>query len=75
MKRKLTLFAGLVTAATITVSAFYGRDGAPGLSVATEKVTRGSVVNKVSATGTLEAVTTVQVGSQVSGSIESLYAD
>ena len=29
----------------------------------------------VGATGTLQAVTTVQVGSQVSGTIQSLYAD
>ena len=75
MKRKLTLFTGLITAATITVSAFYGRGEGPRLAISTETVTRGSVVNKIAATGTLEAVTTVQVGSQVSGSIESLYAD
>jgi HlyD family secretion protein len=75
MKRKLTLFAGLVTAATITVSAFYGRGGDPKLAISTDTVTRGAVVNEISATGTLEAVTTVQVGSQVSGTIESLNAD
>ena len=39
------------------------------------EVTRGSVVSTVEATGRLEAVTTVQVGSQVSGSIKTLYAD
>ena len=38
-------------------------------------MTRGDIVNVVSATGTLQAVTTVQVGSQVSGSVEALYAD
>jgi HlyD family secretion protein len=38
-------------------------------------VDRGDVVEVVGATGTLEAVTTVQVGSQVSGTIQSLYAD
>ena len=37
--------------------------------------TRGAVVSTVEATGRLEAVTTVQVGSQVSGSIKTLYAD
>ena len=41
----------------------------------TAKVERGSMRNTVSATGTLQAVTTVQVGSQVSGSIAALYAD
>ena len=41
----------------------------------TAAVTRGDVVETVEATGTLQAVTTVQVGTQVSGTIQSLYAD
>lgn len=41
----------------------------------TAAVDRGDVVEVVGATGTLQAVTTVQVGSQVSGTIEHLYAD
>ncbi len=41
----------------------------------TEAVDRGDVSATVSATGTLSAVTTVQVGSQVSGIISRLYAD
>lgn len=36
---------------------------------------RGDIVETVGATGTLQAVTTVQVGSQVSGTIQSLGAD
>lgn len=46
---------------------------APEVRVVT--VTRGDVVDTVVATGSIEAVTTVQVGSQVSGTIRSLYAD
>ena len=75
MKRKLTILGGVLAAATITVSAFYPRGGGPDVVISTDAVTRGSIVNRVSATGTLEAVTTVQIGSQVSGSIEALYAD
>jgi HlyD family secretion protein len=41
----------------------------------TEKVDRGNVTMTVTATGTLSAVTTVQIGSQVSGVIAQLYAD
>jgi HlyD family secretion protein len=41
----------------------------------TEKIDRGDVTMTVTATGTLSAVTTVQVGSQVSGVISRLYAD
>ncbi|HEX2121584.1 MAG TPA: biotin/lipoyl-binding protein, partial [Thermoanaerobaculia bacterium] len=41
----------------------------------TELVDRGDVTMTVTATGTLSAVTTVQVGSQVSGVISRLSAD
>ena len=41
----------------------------------TENVGRGDIVASVTATGTLSAVTTVLVGSQVSGIISHLYAD
>jgi HlyD family secretion protein len=41
----------------------------------TETVTRGSIVSQVIATGTVNPVTLVQVGSQVSGTIKKLYAD
>ena len=40
-----------------------------------EKVDRGNITQTVTATGTLSAVTTVQIGSQVSGVISRLYAD
>ena len=41
----------------------------------TEKVQKGDIQNVVQATGTINAVTTVQVGSQVSGTIQTLSAD
>jgi HlyD family secretion protein len=41
----------------------------------TEKIDRGNITMTVTATGTISAVTTVQVGSQVSGVISHLYAD
>jgi HlyD family secretion protein len=41
----------------------------------TEKVQKGDIQNVVQATGTINAVTTVQVGSQVSGTIQTLAAD
>ena len=41
----------------------------------TAKADRGDIREVVEATGTINAVTTVQVGSQVSGTIAKLYAD
>src|SRR5512140_2673561 len=49
------------------------RNGKPQFETAA--VERGRIVAKVTATGTLSALVTVQVGSQVSGTIASLDAD
>jgi HlyD family secretion protein len=75
MKRTSLALVTLVVAATISLGAYYARrtDGTPTLT--TEAATRGSIVSVISATGTLQAVTTVQVGTQVSGIVESLPAD
>src|SRR6478736_7859937 len=44
-------------------------------TITTARITRGDIAETVGATGTLQAVTTVQVGTQVSGTIQALYAD
>ena len=44
-------------------------------SFRTEPVSRGDIQQTVTATGTVNAVTTVQVGTQVSGTIKNLYVD
>lgn len=41
----------------------------------TEKITKGDITTVVTATGTMNAVTTVLVGTQVSGTIKTLHAD
>lgn len=47
----------------------------PPVHYETVKADRGEVVEKITATGTLSALVTVQVGSQVSGPIQKLYVD
>ena len=51
------------------------RKGTKEPEVRTAQITRGDIVDAVQATGTLEAVTTVQVGTQVGGIVQELYAD
>lgn len=46
-----------------------------GVSYETEQVTRGEVCTSVTATGTIEPVTKVEVGTQVSGIISHIYVD
>jgi HlyD family secretion protein len=73
MKRLLLLIA-LITVTALSV-AIYARRSSPAPEIATDVVTRGSIAKVISASGTLEAVETVQVGTQVSGSVQGLYAD
>jgi HlyD family secretion protein len=47
----------------------------PASDYRTAKVERGEMISTVSATGTLAAVVTVQVGTQVSGTIQKLFVD
>ena len=65
----------IVLAIGAGAGAYYIRRGGPELSVNTSPITRGDIVDTVGASGTLQAVTTVQVGSQVSGNISYLGAD
>src|SRR6266496_340061 len=65
----------IVGAVGAGAGAIYVRRGGPEVQVQTSPITRGHIVDTVGATGTLQAVTTVQVGSQVSGNIAWLGAD
>src|SRR4051794_21265904 len=65
----------IVLAVGAGAGAYYIRRGGPDIQVNTAPITRGDIVDTVGATGTLQAVNTVQVGSQVSGNISWLGAD
>jgi len=76
LSRKKQLIIGGGAVVLLGLAAFYfwgGQSSAP--QYMTAKVERGSLRNTVTATGTLQAVTTVQVGSQASGTISSLNVD
>src|SRR5438105_14069141 len=73
-KRRL-LLALVAVVAVAALGFFYWGNRASAADYMTAKVTRGNLRNTVTATGTLQAVTTVQVGSQASGTISSLSAD
>lgn len=45
------------------------------LLVKTEKIAKGDISNIVTATGSVEAITQVEVGTQVSGIIDKIYVD
>src|SRR4051812_5752401 len=54
---------------------YYMRRSGGVVTINKTPITRGEIIDTVGSTGTLQAVTTVQVGSQVSGNISWLGAD
>jgi HlyD family secretion protein len=72
-KNKWLLVAGLVVIAGIIVAFDVNRNSQA--QHFTAKVERGEIRDVVEATGMINAVITVQVGSQVSGTISKLYVD
>ena len=74
-KRSLVILAALLVVTLAAVGFWRLGDGAKDSPYVTAPVQKGAITQVVSATGTLQAVVTVQVGSQVSGAIVKLSAD
>lgn len=75
MKKKIIVIGSIVVAAGIGAYFYFSAPKIAPLEWRTTKVEQGDVRVVVTATGTLSAVTTVQVGTQVSGTISRLEAD
>ena len=76
MKRRILWLSVIaVSAAIVTGGYLYSQSVGSRSPFRTAAVTRGPLTAAISATGTLNAVITVQVGSQVSGQIKELFAD
>lgn len=74
-KKKALIGAAIVIVVAGAYFLFAGKKTRNTVSLETAKVTRTSISNVVTATGTVEPVTEVEVGTQVSGIIDKLYAD
>lgn len=75
MKKKVIIGIAVVLVVVGGIWFFAGKPSKGGISLETAKVSRSSISNTVTATGTVEPVTEVEVGTQVSGIIDKLYAD
>ena len=73
-KKQLMLGGGALAILLLAGIYFWGNQEAAAQYM-TAKVERGNLRNTVTATGKLQAVTTVQVGSQASGTISALLVD
>jgi HlyD family secretion protein len=74
MKKLITIVV-LLIAIGAAGAFYYANRGEKEPTVTTLKTSRGDIVDGVGATGTLQAVTTVTVGTQVSGIVQDMYAD
>ena len=78
MNSALKISLGLAFVAALGAGGWYWletRDGNSEVKYRLAKVERGPLAAVVVASGTLNAVTTVQVGSQISGQVKEIYAD
>ena len=77
MKKKnlILIIAGIVVLAIIAYFLTGGKEEAPTISYETARVEKATIGNSVTATGTIEPVTKVEVGTQVSGIIDKIYVD
>jgi len=74
-KKRNLLFWGIALIAIISGLYLLLREPSQETVYSTVPVERGNIIQTVSATGTLQAVNTVEVGTQVSGTIEEIFVD
>ena len=72
---KKYIIISVITLIIIGLAGSYLYNRKPEISYKTTKIERGTIISNVAATGNLSAVITVQVGTQVSGTIQKLYVD
>ena len=76
MKRKIIISIIVIIIVAVGSKYLFGNSGSTNkLSYATVAVGRSDISNSVTATGTIEPVTEVEVGTQVSGIIDKIYVD
>src|SRR5262249_40536868 len=75
MRRRYVVLLLVGALATVSIAVAALMDRGPVVQVAQDHVTTGLIARQVIATGTLEPINTVDVGTQVSGTVQSLAVD
>ena len=74
-KKRIILALSVVVVIAILWWALSPKEEASKVEFVTSKVVKGEIGNSITATGTIEPVTEVEVGTQVSGIIDRIYVD
>lgn len=75
MRKAIWILSVLAVAVAIGGYVFFSGERKAPIRYKSVPIQRGAIVSAITATGSINPMTTVQVGSQVSGMIESLHAD
>ena len=77
MKNKKTIIIGGIVLLTISIFGYFYIKDDDSVNIVLETITvkKGNVTTMVTATGTIEPITQVAVGTQVSGVVEKIYVD
>lgn len=74
-KKVIIIIAGIAIIFLVCYFLFFSSSGADPNKFTFAKVTRGDISTTITSTGTIQAVTTVDVGTQVSGKIDKILVD
>jgi len=74
-KKKIILSSISIIILIVIVLIIQNRSKQTHISIETELVKKGNISNSITATGTLQALKTVAVGTQVSGTIQKIHVD
>ncbi|WP_434037790.1 efflux RND transporter periplasmic adaptor subunit [Formosa sp. 4Alg 33] len=74
-KKNIIIISIVAIALAVVAYSFMGKEDTNVIATQTIAVQKGSVTTMVTATGTIEPITQVEVGTQVSGVVERIYVD
>ena len=75
MKKKIIIYGLIAAAVLIIVYLLFVRSKSQTEKFTFAQIKRGNIITMISSTGTMEAVSTVDVGTQVSGKIAKIFVD
>ena len=75
MRRRSVVLVSVGALAILAAIRFQLGSGGESVNVSTAEVTRGDILRRVMVSGTLQPARTVEIGSQVSGTVRSIDAD
>ena len=75
MKKKILIYGIIIVGLLAVIYFLFFNDDSPIQQFTFGEVTRGDLSTTITSTGTIEALSTVDVGTQVSGRIDKIFVD